>query len=152
MWLRVVFRPKSLGLYRPIIHVVTGTFFTILTFFLKSKKCNFLHFLPCLKCFLKLWVEPQTKTMNVTTWTPFHCPASSSLVAVCHDRCVKVAAERSSLHRHPRLRNWPCEVPAGQCSSNIAGTYGHDTVGLALLYLPDTQMLSKLQALHFSPS
>jgi len=38
MWLEVVFRPKSLGLYRPTIHVITVTFFTIFTFFWKSEK------------------------------------------------------------------------------------------------------------------
>ena len=39
--MKVVFRHKSLGLYRPTIHVITVTLFT----FFKSKKRDFTFFL-----------------------------------------------------------------------------------------------------------
>ena len=56
MWLRADFKPKSLGLYRPKIHIITVTFFTFLRFFWKSKKRDFLRFLLCFTRFLELWL------------------------------------------------------------------------------------------------
>jgi len=50
----VVFRPKSLGLYRPTIHVITVTFLRFYVF-LEIQKRDILRFLPCFTRFLELW-------------------------------------------------------------------------------------------------
>jgi len=62
MWLRVVFRPKSLGLYRPTTHVITATF---LRFFENRKNVTFYVFLLCFTCFLEVWNIPLIYTAKV---------------------------------------------------------------------------------------
>ena len=60
------FRPKSLGLYRPKIHVITFTFFNV---FLKiQKNMTFYVFLLCFTRFLELCCEHSTFPRSI--WSP----------------------------------------------------------------------------------
>jgi len=57
MWLRVVFRPKSRGLYRPTIHIITVTFLRFFTFFWKSNKNVTFTFFASLHTFSRTMVD-----------------------------------------------------------------------------------------------